>query len=82
MIVRKKEVYDGAVPSGNAVMAHNLRYLAIVFDQRDWADRAVAMTASLAQSVTRYPTSFGMWASMILEMVQGNTGAGRVRRCL
>lgn len=71
VIVRKKEVYDGAVPSGNAVMAHNLRYLAIVFDQRDWADRAVAMTASLAQSVTRYPTSFGMWASMILKMVEG-----------
>lgn len=73
VIVRKKEVYDGAVPSGNAVMAHNLWYLATVFDQRDWADRAVAMTASLSQSVIRYPTSFGMWASMILKIVQGTT---------
>lgn len=71
VIVRKKEVYDGAVPSGNAVMAHNLWYLAVVFDRRDWAERAAAMTASLSQSVTRYPTSFGMWASMILKMVQG-----------
>ncbi|WP_246858922.1 thioredoxin domain-containing protein [Chitinophaga sp. XS-30] len=71
VIVRKKEVYDGAVPSGNALMAHNLWYLSIVFDRRDWADRAVAMTASLAQSVTRYPTSFGIWASMILRMVEG-----------
>jgi uncharacterized protein YyaL (SSP411 family) len=36
VIVRKKEVYDGAVPSGNAVMAHNLLYLSIVFDKPEW----------------------------------------------
>lgn len=71
VIVRKKEVYDGAVPSGNAIMAHNLWYLSIVFDTRKWAERAISMTASLSQSVTRYPTSFGVWASMMLKMVQG-----------
>ncbi len=32
VIVRKKEVYDGAVPSGNAIMAFNLQYLGVVFD--------------------------------------------------
>lgn len=71
VIVRKKEVYDGAVPSGNAIMAHNLWHLSIVFDNKEWADRALGMTASLAQSVTRYPTSFGIWAAMILRIVQG-----------
>ncbi len=29
------------------------------------------MTAGLAQSVARYPTSFGVWAAMILRIVQG-----------
>ncbi len=71
VIVRKKEIYDGAIPSGNAVMAQNLWYLSIVFDRKDWAERAVTMTAGLAQTVTRYPASFGVWAGMMLQMVQG-----------
>ncbi|MBO9152671.1 thioredoxin domain-containing protein [Chitinophaga sp. GCM10012297] len=71
VIVRKKEIYDGAVPSGNAVMAHNLWHLSIVFDKNEWAERALAMTAGLVQTVTRYPTSFGVWAAMVLRLVQG-----------
>jgi uncharacterized protein YyaL (SSP411 family) len=71
VIVRKTEIYDGAVPSGNAVMAHNLWHLSVVFDRKEWAERAVDMTAGLAQTVTRYPSSFGVWAAMILRLVQG-----------
>ena len=71
VIVRKKEVYDGATPSGNAVMAANLWYLAIAFDNRHWDGRALDMLARLAQTVVRYPTSFGVWASTILQMVKG-----------
>ncbi|WP_295126765.1 thioredoxin domain-containing protein [uncultured Chitinophaga sp.] len=71
VIVRKKEIYDGAVPSGNAVMACNLWYLSIVFDQRKWAERATGMVSGLAQTATRYPTSFGVWASLLMQMVLG-----------
>lgn len=71
VIVRKKEIYDGAVPSGNAVMAANLRYLALVYDQRQWASRAQDMLARLSQTVVRYPTSFGVWAGELLQMVKG-----------
>jgi uncharacterized protein YyaL (SSP411 family) len=71
VIVRKKEIYDGAVPSGNAVMAANLRYLALVYDNRQWASRALDMLARLAQTVVRYPTSFGIWAGELLQMVKG-----------
>ena len=71
VIVRKKEIYDGAVPSGNAVMAANLRYLALVFDHRDWTNRAVDMLGRLAQTVVRYPTSFGIWAGELLQWVKG-----------
>lgn len=71
VIVRKKEIYDGAVPSGNAVMAHNLWYLAVVFDNRKWVARATGMVSGLAQTATRYPTSFGVWASLLLQMVKG-----------
>ncbi|NCI48809.1 thioredoxin domain-containing protein [Sediminibacterium roseum] len=62
VIVRKKEVYDGAVPSGNAVMCHNLLYLSIVFDQPSWGEHAHRLLNLLNNAVTRYPGSFGVWA--------------------
>ena len=68
VIVRKKEVYDGAVPSGNAVMAHNLLYLSIVFDQPEWGERSRALISSLNKAITKYPGSFGVWA-MALQLV-------------
>lgn len=71
VIVRKKEVYDGAVPSGNAVMMQNLWYLSVVFDQKEWADRCVEAVSSLSQTIVRYPTSFGVWASQLLQLVKG-----------
>jgi uncharacterized protein YyaL (SSP411 family) len=62
VIVRKKEIYDGATPSGNAVMCFNLIYLSKVFDLTDWHERAVGMINSLRSAITRYPTSFAYWA--------------------
>lgn len=71
IIVRKKEVYDGAVPSGNSIMAVNLYYLGIVFDETSWKERAVSICASLHQVATRYPTSFGIWAALIQAISNG-----------
>ncbi|NML19498.1 thioredoxin domain-containing protein [Pseudoflavitalea sp. G-6-1-2] len=71
IIVRKKEVYDGAVPSGNAVMAINLYYLGMIFDEGAWKERAATMCAALMQAVVRYPTSFGVWATMIQALSYG-----------
>jgi uncharacterized protein YyaL (SSP411 family) len=65
VIVRKKEVYDGAVPSGNAIMAINLYYLGIVFDVKEWLKRAVRICGALHQAISKHPTSFGVWATMI-----------------
>jgi len=73
VIVRKKEVYDGAIPSGNAIMAFNLQYIGVVFDISSWKERALKMCAGLQQAVHRYPGSFGVWASMILSFVGGTS---------
>ena len=64
LIVRKKEIYDGAVPSGNSLMAFNLAYMSIIFDRPDWMARATQMAASLQRPVTNYPGSFGIWATL------------------
>ena len=71
MIVRKKEVYDGATPSGNAIMAFNLQYLGRVFDQKNWLQRMEQITGSLSQAIVKYPTSFGVWALVIQGEVIG-----------
>lgn len=71
VIVRKKEIYDGATPSGNAVMANNLLYLSVVFDSHEWRERAILMLESLGNSVIRYPGSFGAWCDALQKIVRG-----------
>ena len=65
VILRKREVYDGATPSGNAVMAGNLLYLGTIFDVMEWKERAARNAAGLTDMVRRYPGSFGVWATLI-----------------
>lgn len=71
LIVRKKEVYDGATPSGNALMAENLLYLSIVFDWPEWRERAEKLVASLVGAVVKYPGSFGVWAGNLMRHFYG-----------
>jgi uncharacterized protein len=71
VIVRKKEMYDGAVPSGNSIMADNLYRLAILFDKNDWKQRGLDMVSSIGKAITKYPNSFGNWASLLQEIVSG-----------
>lgn len=71
VIVRKKEVYDGAVPSGNAMMAQNLFYLSIVFDRPAWAERSEGLAVALGNAITKHPGSFGVWAMLVQLMTAG-----------
>ena len=71
VIVRKKEVYDGAVPSGNAVMAANLYYISVLLDIKEWRERSLDMYRMLGNAIIRYPVSFGVWAMGVQEIVEG-----------
>jgi uncharacterized protein YyaL (SSP411 family) len=71
LILRKKEISDGAIPSGNSIMANNLSKLAIIFDRRDWAVRSDKMMLSISGAATKYPTSFGIWSSLFLQKTKG-----------
>jgi uncharacterized protein YyaL (SSP411 family) len=71
IIVRKKEIYDGATPSGNAVMASNLHYLSVIFDKPEWKEQAVQNLSAIIQAVIRYPASFGVWNSLLFDFVTG-----------
>lgn len=73
VIIRKKEVYDGATPSGNATMAWNLARLGTYFDKADWRRRAEAMLISLGRLIIGYPSSFGMWTCFLLETIHSRS---------
>jgi hypothetical protein len=84
IIVRKKEVYDGATPSGNAQMAWNLHRLSILLGEPAWAQRSGQMLDAVVEPLTRYPQSFGLWANLLQEIVVGTNelvilGPGAVR---
>jgi len=72
VIIRKKEIYDGAVPSGNALMAANMLYLSIVFDDLAWRNRVKNITQLLRTTIVRYPSSFGIW-TMVLQQISMGT---------
>jgi len=71
VIIRKKEVYDGALPSGNSTMAYNLYLLSIFFNKKEWKEQAIDMVSSLTKAIVRYPVSFGNWAVLFQEIVTG-----------
>jgi uncharacterized protein YyaL (SSP411 family) len=71
IVVRKKEIYDGAVPSGNAVMAINLFKLAVLFDNTDWRKRAEDMLIGIVPMAVKYPISFGIWSRFLLLQIVG-----------
>jgi uncharacterized protein len=70
VLVRKKELYDGATPSGNAVMAYNLYRLSIFFDVPEWRNKVEQMVKSLAEAVIKYPGSFAVWLSLFFEITE------------
>ncbi|HSA94617.1 MAG TPA: thioredoxin domain-containing protein, partial [Acidobacteriota bacterium] len=53
--VRSKEVYDGAVPSGNSVMLMNLLRLSRLTGNADFEDAAARLTGALSDNVEARP---------------------------
>lgn len=71
ILLRKKELYDGATPSGNAVMTQNLYRLSILLDKPGWRQKAEEAVKATATVAVKYPTSFGVWLSLLYEMIKG-----------
>lgn len=66
LIVRKKEVFDNALPSGNAIMVRNLQRLWGLTGDEKCREHAITMLKRLSAKVQQYPTTFAMWLSGIL----------------
>jgi hypothetical protein len=62
LVIRKKENYDGAQPSGNAMMCYNLLYLSNMFSIPEWSLQARKMVFTMRKMILQYPASFSVWA--------------------
>jgi len=64
--IRKKDLYDSAIPSGNATMCQNLMELGRYFDRSEYREQSRIMIASLEKATLRFPSSFGRWGRCLL----------------
>jgi hypothetical protein len=69
IVLRKKDLYDNATPSGNSTMVHNLQRLGILLDRREWRDMATGMLLTMRDTLERYPLSFERWATALMNEV-------------
>lgn len=67
LITRTKEVYDGAMPSGNAVAALVLSRLARLTGETRWREAADLQLSYLAGAVQRYPAGHSVTLLTLLE---------------
>ncbi len=69
LILRPKETYDGAIPSGNSLMACNLVHLSLITDEEKYKAFSQHLLDFLAKSAAQYPTSHAMFLTALLKHV-------------
>lgn len=67
LILRPKETYDGAIPSGNSLMAYNLVILSILTDDERYKREAERQLDFLTKDASQYPSSHAMLLKALLE---------------
>lgn len=71
IVVRRKELFDNALPNGNSTMVRNLQRLGLLFDQSDWREMAREILFKVRDAVQKFPSAFGRWGTAYFWEVQG-----------
>jgi len=58
LLVRRKEIYDGAIPSGNSVAMLNLLRLSRITGDADLEEKASQIAAAFSRKVEQFPGAF------------------------
>jgi len=69
VIVRQRQIYDNATPSGNSTMVSNLQRLGLILGREDYTEIAENMLQKMHHAIVNYPTSFGRWAEALASQV-------------
>src|ERR1041385_2518206 len=65
LIVRSKDYFDNATPSGNSVAAIVLQRLAILCENEKYKNLGIAVLNQIADSARKYPSGFGYALSAV-----------------
>ena len=65
LIVRQKDFFDNATPSGNSVAAEVLLRLAVLLEKPDYQRSATTIFRLMHESLMRYPSAFGCLLSAL-----------------
>ena len=66
LIVKPKETYDGAIPSGNSVMCYNILKLSLLSTQEIFEDTAEQQLSFMAGQAENYPAGFCFYLLSVL----------------
>lgn len=67
LILRPKETYDGAMPSGNSLMAWNLVRLSQLSSEETYGPLAERQLDFLSRDAQQYPAGYGMFLLALLD---------------
>ncbi len=70
LILHPKEIYDGAMPSGNSLMAYNLVRLAHITEERRYQLLAECQLNFLAKHAAGHPSGHAMFLTALLEYTE------------
>lgn len=70
LILHPKETYDGAIPSGNSLMAYNLVRMSMLTDDEKYQKAAEEQLNFLGTDAERYPPGYGMFLTAFLEYLE------------
>lgn len=73
LIIRQKEIYDGAIPSGNSVMLMNLLRLFALTGNSKYEKTAQSVIDFFAHTVQQYPAGYTMFLSASFAHLFGMT---------
>ncbi|MDF2615335.1 MAG: hypothetical protein K0S71_3121 [Clostridia bacterium] len=73
LIARPKEIYDGAIPSGNSVAALALQKLADMTEDRSFSDTAERLLGHFAGEVSRYAAGYTFFMMAVDYYLADNT---------
>jgi uncharacterized protein YyaL (SSP411 family) len=65
LIVRQKEIYDGAVPSGNSVAMLNLLRISRITSESEYEVKADSINKIFSSQISRYPAGYSQFLAAV-----------------
>lgn len=70
LILKPKETYDGAIPSGNSLMAYNLVRLSLLTSDEKYIKEAKKQLDFIANDAESYPAGYAMFLISLTEQIK------------